>query len=81
MSDELSKFNTLLLDTLIDCIVTLKNATIVTNTGTGTVNPADIAILAGKVTVLTQIRDKFRNLYEDKQKEIASLIEQINSND
>lgn len=80
MSADLDKFNTILLDNLIDALTIIKNFIYVSTTGTVSVNPTHLTNLQTKITRLTKLRDLYKNNYEQFLTEYPKIIEEINKN-
>mgnify|MGYP001321353046 FL=1 len=78
MSEDLNKFNTILLDNLIDALTIIKNFVYVPTTGVVTVSPTSLANLDIKINRLKKLRDLYKSSYEDFLKEYPKIIDELN---
>jgi len=78
MSTDLNKFNTVLLDNLIDALTIIRNFAYIATTGTVTVSPVHLANLDIKINRLIKLRDLYKSSYEDFLKEYPKIIDELN---
>ncbi len=79
MAKELTEFNTLLIDSLIDSLTIIRSFTYLhTGGGVVSVSPPQLISLDNKITILKKIRDLFIEDYQTALKELPKILDELN---